>query len=443
MIKLPCEVKTALNKLHENGYEAYIVGGCVRDSLLGQEPKDYDITTSALPEETKSVFSSFKIIETGIKHGTVTVLINNIPLEITTYRIDSEYKDNRHPDAVIFTRSLREDTARRDFTINAIAYSDKNGIVDYFNGSNDIKSKLIRCVGNADNRFTEDALRIMRALRFSSVLGFNIEKNTKKAIFNNKELLLNISSERISCELLKLLCGKNAKQVIMEYIDVFGVIIPELLPMKGFDQKNCHHIYDILEHSAVTVENIPPEPALRLAALLHDIGKPHCFFIGQDGMGHFYGHAKISADMSERIMERLKLDNATRSLTVTLVKAHDVQIEESEKAVKRALNKYTVDVFFKLILLKRADNLAQNPEYIYRQKYYDRIEMLAHKILEERQCFCMKDLAVNGNDLIDLGISPGPKMGKILDKILDKVISGSLENEKAVLLDYVCNKYIS
>ena len=441
MINLPPEVKEALDKLHQSGFEAYIVGGCVRDSLMGQAPKDYDITTSALPEETKAVFDSRKVIETGIKHGTITVLINGMPLEITTYRIDSEYTDNRHPDSVTFTQNLRDDAGRRDFTMNAVAYCEEEGTVDYFGGIEDIESKVIRCVGNADKRFKEDALRIMRALRFSSVLDFEIEENTKRSIFNNKELLKNVSAERTACELLKLICGKNARQIIKEYVDVLGVIIPELLPMKGFNQRNCHHIYDIMEHTAAAVEAIEPSPALRLAALFHDIGKPPCFSVGEDGMGHFYGHAKVSADMCDRIMKRLKLDNATRNLVVTLVKAHDVQIEESEKAVRKAMNKYTPEVFFQLISLKRADNLAQNPEYLYRQKYYDRVEEIAEQIINEKQCFCMKDLAVGGNDLIALGISPGPEMGRILDELLGMVISGSVQNKKEILLDYVGRKY--
>lgn len=442
MIKIPSGVKAILDKLHKNGFEAFIIGGCVRDNLRSQAPKDYDITTSALPEEVKSVFSEYRIFETGIKHGTVTVMVNATPIEITTYRIDSEYSDNRHPDKITFTKTLREDAARRDFTMNAIAYSSESGLVDYFGGYSDIKNKVIRCVGDPDKRFNEDALRIIRALRFASVLDFKIEENTKRSIFRNKELLTNVSAERIASEFLKLLCGCNAKQIIMEYVDILGVIIPELLPMKGFDQKNFHHIYDVLEHTAVAVENIEPSPTLRLAALFHDIGKPPCFFIGNDGLGHFYGHSRAGADMTNRILERLKFDNATRYLTVTLVKAHDVQIEKTEKSVKRALNKYTPDVFFKLIKLKRADNSAQNPEFFYRKKDYDELESIANKIINEKQCFCMRDLAINGKDLINCGIEPGPKMGKILCHLLDMVISGKLENCKDVLIEYTKKKFI-
>lgn len=442
MIKMPSEVKEILDKLHKSGFEAFIIGGCVRDSLRSQSPKDYDITTSALPDEVKTVFSEYRIFETGIKHGTVTVMVNTTPIEITTYRIDSEYSDNRHPDKIIFTKSLREDAARRDFTMNAIAYNNESGLVDYFGGCNDIKNGIIRCVGDPDKRFNEDALRIIRALRFASVLNFKIEKNTQTSIFNNKELLMNVSVERISSELLKLLCGCNAKQIIMEYVDVLGVVIPELLPMKGFEQKNYHHIYDVLEHTATAVESIEPSPTLRLAALFHDVGKPPCFFIGNDGLGHFYGHSRVSADMTNEILKRLNFDNATRCLTVTLVKAHDVQIEKTEKSVKRALNKYTPDVFFKLIKLKRADNSAQNPEFFYRKKDYDELESIANKIINEKQCFCMRDLAINGKDLINCGIEPGPKMGKILCRLLDMVISGKLENSKDILIEYTKKKFI-
>ncbi len=439
MIILPKEVSFALNMLCSNGFEAYIVGGCVRDSLMSLKPKDYDITTSALPEETKKIFKEFNLIETGIKHGTVTVIIDGIPLEITTYRVDSDYSDNRHPDSVNFTRSLKEDASRRDFTMNAIAYSDSDGIKDFFNGQADIQNGIIRCVGDADKRFNEDALRIMRALRFASVLGFSVEDNTKKAIFKNKALLLNISAERLASELSKLLRGKDAGKILTEYIDVLGVIIPELLPMKGFNQHNCHHIYDVLEHTAQVIDNIPPSVDLRLSALFHDIGKPPCFALSEDGVGHFYGHAKISAQLSLEIMTRLKYDNQTKDVVCTLVKAHDVQIENTEKAVKRALNKYTPEIFSKLILLKRADNFGQNPEYRFRQNGYDALEKTAQKILSEKQCFSLKNLAVNGNDLIKLGIKPGPEMGNILNMLLEKVINGELTNDKQRISEYIAD----
>lgn len=435
MIYLPNEVKIALDNLNKNGFEAYIVGGCVRDSLLGDSPKDYDITTSAEPEEVMKIFRSFRVIETGIKHGTVTVLIHGVPLEITTFRIDSDYADHRHPENVTFTKSLKEDTARRDFTMNAIAYNEKSGISDFYGGSEDIKKRIIRCVGDPDKRFNEDALRIMRAIRFSSVLGFDIEENTKQAIFRNKELLKNISSERIAGELVKLLCGENVKNVLIEYIDVLGVVIPELLPMKGFDQQNFHHIYDILTHTAVAVENIEPVPALRLTALFHDIGKPKCFSI-KDGVGHFYGHASISAEMTDKILSRLKFDNATKATVTKLVKLHDVQIEETESAVKRSLGKNTPEIFFLLLDMKRADTLALSPEYFPRLEYLDRLQKKAEEILNAKACFSLKELAVSGHDLIALGVKPGKEIGSILNKLLEEVITEKLPNDKEKLLEF-------
>ena len=442
MIYLPNEVKTAIQKLQDNGFEAYIVGGCVRDSLLGDKPKDYDITTSAEPEEVEKIFRDYRVIETGIKHGTVTVLINRIPLEITTFRIDSDYADNRHPENVTFTKSLEEDTARRDFTMNALAYNDERGICDFYGGIDDMNNKIIRCVGNADKRFNEDALRIMRAIRFSSVLGFKIEKNTKRAIFRNKELLKNISSERIASELVKLLCGENVKEVLMEYVDVLGVVIPELLPMKGFDQRNIHHIYDILEHTAVAVENIEPTPILRLTALFHDIGKPKCFFM-KNGEGHFYGHGDVGAEMTRKILSRLKFDNNTKHTVTKLVKIHDVQIEETETAIKRCMNKHTSEIFFMLLKMKRADTLAQSSMCYERLEYLDRLEKKAREIIEKNACFSLKDLAVNGSDLIALGVKPGREIGIILKKLLDKVIGGKLPNKKEELIKFTKENYLN
>ncbi len=440
MINLPYEVKLAIEKLNENGYEAYIVGGCVRDSLMGCTPKDYDITTSAEPGETETVFRDFRVIETGIKHGTVTVVINNIPLEITTFRIDSEYLDNRHPKNVTFTKSLEEDTARRDFTMNALAYNNEKGLCDFYGGGSDIKNKIIRCVGDADKRFNEDALRIMRALRFSSVLGFDIEENTKTAMFNNKHLLKNISSERLASELVKLLCGENVKKILLEYIDILGVFIPELLPMKGFEQHNKHHIYDVWTHTAVAAENIDASPVLRLAALFHDVGKPQCFFM-KDGEGHFYGHAEISSAIAENVLSRLKFDNATKNTVIKLVKIHDVQIEETDKAIKRCLNKHTPPIFFMLLKLKRADTLAQSGICRDRLEYISRLEAQANELLNSNVCFSLNDLAVNGNDLIALGLKPGRQLGSILNTLLEKVISGELQNNKEVMIDYT-NKYL-
>lgn len=440
MIELPEQVKKALDVLEKSGYEAYIIGGCVRDAIMGTCPVDYDITTSALPAETESAFFGEKLIETGIAHGTVTVAFQGIPIEITTYRIDSEYSDNRHPDSVRFTKSLYEDAARRDFTMNAIAYNERDGIVDNFGGRDDIKCRIIRCVGDPDKRFKEDALRIMRALRFSSTLGFEIEEDTKQAIFINKELLLNVSRERIASELTKLLCGKNVREVLIGYVDVLAVVIPELLPMKGFDQQNPHHIFDILEHTAEAVENVPSEPSLRLAAMFHDIGKPECFSVDERGIGHFYGHSKVSERIADQSMKDLRFDNATRNLVKCLVSRHDMQIDLNEKAVKRAMCKLTPETFFKLIALKRADNLAQNPVYRDRQLYYDKLESIAEDVLASNECFSLKNLSVKGGDLIAIGMKPGHEIGEMLQYLLEAVINEKVKNEKSELLDMAAHR---
>ncbi len=434
MIQLPAQVHTALHLLRDAGFEAYLVGGCVRDCLMGIPPHDFDVTTSALPEQTQQVFAGERVILTGLKHGTVTVLLDGLPLEITTYRLESSYSDHRHPDAVVFTNSLRDDLARRDFTMNALAWDGSGEVIDYFGGREDIAAGIIRCVGDPKRRFEEDALRILRAVRFSSTLGFALDSATAQAARDSRTLLREVSAERICEELLKLLCGKNVRSVLCEYTDILAAVIPELLPMQGFDQHNVHHVYTVLEHTAVAVGSTPPEPVLRLAALLHDIGKPSCFALDENGVGHFYGHAKASTAIAEPILKRLRLDNTTQKQVLELVQWHDWLIEETEKAVKRALNKLTPDGFFRLLHLKRADNLAQSPAYHGRQHYYDRLAQMAQTILEQEQCFSLKDLAVNGSDLIALGMQPGPALGAALNRLLDAVISGDLPNDRDSLL---------
>ena len=439
-IPLPAGVARALSMMENAGYEAFIVGGCVRDALMGIPPKDYDITTSALPEETKAVFREYRVIETGIQHGTVTVMMEGMPLEITTYRTEGTYSDNRHPDSVSFTTSLREDVARRDFTMNAIAYSPTRGLIDHFGGEADIRAGVIRCVGDPDTRFREDALRMMRGIRFASVLGFRMEDDTAAAIRGNKERIPTVSAERIRVELTKLLCGVNVKNVLMDWWDVLGVVIPEILPMHNFDQKTPYHIYDVWEHTAVAVSETPPVTHLRLSAFLHDIGKPSSFFTDEKGIGHFYGHPAVSAEMAEEILARLKYDNVTRCRVITLVKEHDRIIEPTETAVKRALSRLTPEVFFNLLAIKRADNLAQSPNYRDRLETYEAIEAMAQDILEKNECISVAALAVNGSDLIALGMKPGKEIGEMLSHLLEQVIRGKLENEQEELLSYVKKK---
>ena len=439
-IPLPAGVARALSMMENAGYEAFIVGGCVRDALMGIPPKDYDITTSALPEETKAVFREYRVIEMGIQHGTVTVMMEGMPLEITTYRTEGTYSDNRHPDSVSFTTSLREDVARRDFTMNAIAYSPTRGLIDHFGGEADIRAGIIRCVGDPDTRFREDALRMMRGIRFASVLGFRIEENTAAAIRGNRERIPTVSAERIRVELTKLLCGVNVKNVLMDWWDVLGVVIPEILPMHNFDQKTPYHIYDVWEHTAVAVSETPPVTHLRLSAFLHDIGKPSSFFTDEKGIGHFYGHPAVSAEMAEEILARLKYDNVTRCRVITLVKEHDRIIEPTDTAVKRALSRLTPEVFFNLLAIKRADNLAQSPNYRDRLETYEAIEAMAQDILEKNECISVAALAVNGSDLIALGMKPGKEIGEMLSHLLEQVIRGKLENEQEELLSYVKKK---
>lgn len=436
MFFLPKEVKYVLDKLSKAGFEGYIVGGCVRDFLLGGTPTDYDITTSATPKDVTEIFSNDKVIPTGIKHGTVTVVKDGMPLEITTFRIDADYADNRHPDSVIFTKDLKGDLERRDFTVNAMAYNDKTGLVDIFDGQKDLENRIIRCVGDAHKRFNEDALRIMRAIRFSSVLGFEIEKSTKDSIIKNKELLNNVSAERITVELKKLICGKNAASVIIEYHQVLEVILPEIKGMAGFDQKNPHHQYDLLKHTAVALENVSPDPVLRLAILFHDCGKTDTFRVDDNGVGHFYAHAEKSEQKAEGAMRRLKFDNATKDRVLQLVRYHDRPVEVTEKAVKRAMNLLSVQGFFDLLKIKRADTLALAEEFKGRTDDIDAALVLAERIIDEKACFSLKDLAVKGIDLILAGATPGKELGVALDDLLDAVICGRVENQKEKLLDF-------
>lgn len=441
MFNMPYQALKALKMLNCAGFEAYIVGGAVRNSIMNLELSDIDITTSALPLQTQQVFSDYHIIETGLKHGTVTVHIDHMPLEITTYRNEKGYSDNRHPDSVTFTTSLKEDCARRDFTVNAMCYNPSVGLVDFYGGRQDIENRLIRCVGQPDQRFEEDGLRIMRRLRFSSVLGFEIENETRQAIFSCKNLLCNISAERIYTELCQLLCGKNAKHILMEYTDVLAVVMPEITLLKGFDQKNYHHIYDVLEHTAVAVENCPPIPQLRLAALLHDFGKPHTFTVDEKGIGHFYGHGEVSFQIAKNILKRLKVSNDDYNLITKLVKYHDMPIDAAEKSVRRALNKHGAEFVKMLLLLKRADNAGQNTKDFDRTEEYNVLGKVIDSVLEKQQCFSLKMLAINGNDLKEIGIPPSPLTGKILNCLLELVIDGQIVNDKDILLQKAMELY--
>lgn len=431
---MPKNVDTAINLLQSAGFEAYAVGGCVRDSLLGKTPNDWDITTSAKPEDMKSVFADFHCIDTGIKHGTVTVVIDGEPLEITTFRLDGEYEDNRHPKSVTFTSNLGADLGRRDFTVNAMAYSKKTGTVDLFGGQNDLKNKIIRCVGDPDRRFNEDALRILRALRFASALDFEIEEKTAQSLLKNRALLGNISEERIAKELLKLVCGKGAKRILTDFAPVLFEILPELQPMYKNSHDNPHHCYDIYEHTLIAVESINPEPTLRFAMLLHDCGKPAVKKFDENGVAHFYGHQRISAEISAQILARLKVSNKFRDEILFLVSNHDRwELYENTEKMPRYLSKFGLDGVLNLLKVMRADVLAQSPEYRYRLDQIADAEETAKNLAAQKPCLSLSELQINGRTLMDIGIPQGRKLGAVLAQLLDEVIDGVTKNTQEAL----------
>jgi len=450
-IKIPIEVIYIIDTLTANGYESFAVGGCVRDAILGKEPEDWDICTSALPEQTAACFGDCHIIETGLKHGTITVVKDHKHFEVTTYRIDGVYSDNRRPDSVEFVGDLKDDLSRRDFTINAMAYNHNRGLVDYFGGVSDIKNKMIRCVGCADRRFQEDSLRIMRALRFASALGFLIDEETSEALYRNKELLSNVASERIAVELNKLLVGDNVKEILLSYYYIIEKIIPEIKDMIGFEQNNPHHVFDVWEHTVESITMIPADSVLRLTMLLHDIGKPQCYteadivghFRGKPHcyteaniIGHFHGHQQVSSDMARDILKRLKYSNAIIDAVKKLVLYHDAEIQPETKYIKRWLNKLGEEMFRQLILVKRADAMAQSETFRGEKlKALDEIVTVLEDVLEQQLCFSLKDLAINGRDLIDAGIPEGADVGKCLNRLLEMVIEDVVDNNKKDLLE--------
>ena len=431
---MPKNVDIAINLLQSAGFEAYAVGGCVRDSLLGKTPNDWDITTSAKPEDMKSVFADFHCIDTGIKHGTVTVVIDGEPLEITTFRLDGEYEDNRHPKSVTFTSNLGADLGRRDFTVNAMVYSKKTGTVDLFGGQNDLKNGIIRCVGDPDRRFNEDALRILRALRFASALDFEIEEKTAQSLLKNRALLGNISEERIAKELLKLVCGKGAKRILTDFAPVLFEILPELQPMYKNSHDNPHHCYDIYEHTLIAVESIDPEPTLRFAMLLHDCGKPAVKKFDENGVAHFYGHQRISAEISAQILARLKVSNKFRDEILFLVSNHDRwELYENTEKMPRYLSKFGLDGVLNLLKVMRADVLAQSPEYRYRLDQIADAEETAKNLAAQKPCLSLSELQINGRTLMDIGIPQGRKLGAVLAQLLDEVIDGVTKNTQEAL----------
>ena len=434
-INMPEAVKDIIHTLQNEGYEAYAVGGCVRDSILGREPNDWDITTSASPEEVKALFR--RTIDTGIEHGTITIMVDKEGYEVTTYRIDGKYEDGRHPTEVTFTRELKEDLLRRDFTINAMAYNDEEGLVDIFGGVEDIRNKIIRCVGDPVARFSEDALRLMRAIRFAAQLGYTIEENTREAIRVIAPNLAKISAERIQAELVKIMVSPNPGMMREAYeLGITKIFMPEFDLAMETEQANPHHLYTVGEHSMVSVEKVKADKVLRLAMLMHDFGKPHCITTDEKGINHFYGHPEKSEEIARGIMHRLKFDNDTLRKVCILIRCHDERIVPGVKYMRRAVARIGEDAFPALFDVQEADILAQS-EYKKEEKLAaleanrrDYEEMIA-----EKQCVSIADLAVTGKDLIAGGMKPGKEIGQVLKAMLQDVIEDPEHNNKEYLLE--------
>lgn len=445
-IAVPAPVHYIIQELEKYGHEAYMVGGCVRDGVLGRQPHDYDICTSATPDEILKAFPNEEIIPTGLQHGTVTILINKEPFEVTTYRIDGDYSDNRRPDNVTFTKNLVEDLRRRDFTINAMAYNPKTGLIDPFNGMEDIKYKKIRCVGSAKDRFNEDALRILRAIRFEAQLNFAGLPETMFEIERQYERLNSISIERINSEFCKIVASEQFCVELVLYPNVFSLFIPELKDLIGFQQNNPYHAYDVFDHTVHAIEKCESNDlVVRLAVFFHDFGKPHSYQDGEDGIRHFKGHGKVCADITDIIMKRLRFDNETRNNVVELVYYHDATFEVGKKYVKRWLNKIGEKQFRRLLEVRKADIKGQKPDYEKsRIEKVDNIECMLEEILQEQECFSLKDLAVNGNDVKKtMNLKEGKDVGYWLNEILKRVIDGELKNNRNDLIYWMAGKAIS
>lgn len=435
-IELPEKVNEIIETIQAAGHDAYAVGGCIRDSILGKEPNDWDITTSAKPEEVKALFR--RTVDTGIQHGTVTVLIDKEGFEVTTYRIDGEYEDGRHPKEVQFTDNLIEDLKRRDFTINAMAYNDTRGLVDVFDGIGDLERGVIRCVGDARERFSEDALRMMRAIRFSAQLGYTIEESTRAAIRELAPTLNRISAERIQVELIKLMVSPHPDYLREAYdTGVTSVFFPEFDRMMETPQNHPHHCYNVGEHTLRSLSEVPPDKVLRLSMLLHDVAKPKTITTDDTGVNHFHGHPVKSEEMSRDILRRLRMDNDTIRKVCTLVRYHDYgnNVVPDGRIVRRAVNKVGDELFPSLLLVRRADILAQS-EYRREEKLagLESWKRCYEEIVKQQECTSLKTLAVTGRDLIAAGIAPGRGLGDILDKLLAEVLEDPSKNTREYLI---------
>ena len=438
-IQLPDKVKQIINRITEAGYEAYAVGGCIRDSILGRVPDDWDITTSATPQQVKQLFR--RTIDTGIQHGTVTVMLDREGFEVTTYRIDGKYEDGRHPTEVTFTPNLEEDLKRRDFTINAMAYNEQTGIVNLFGGIQDIEAGIIRCVGDARARFTEDALRIMRAIRFAAQLGYRIEGETRDAISELAPNLRQISAERIQVELTKLVNSAHPETMRTVYdTGVAAIILPEFQEIMETVQNHPHHCYSVGEHTLCAMQQVERKKELRLAMLFHDIGKPQCLTVDEEGIPHFYGHAQVSAEIARKILRRLRYDNDTTNTVYKLVLYHDSigGEEPTRRMVRRAMNKIGEDIFPMLFAVRKADILAQSETSREENlKGLAEWQALYEEILERKECVSLKTLALTGSDLIALGMQPGKALGETLHRMLELVLDHPEYNTREYLTQWL------
>lgn len=432
-MKIPEYAAAAVKLLEKNGFEAYFAGGCVRDCIMSITPHDFDITTNAMPEQIKGVFSGYTVIPTGEKHGTITVIIGGKQLEITTYRIDSGYTDNRHPDKVEFSASLAEDLRRRDFTINAMAMDINGNITDLFGGREDIKNGIIRAVGKAGERFNEDALRIMRGLRFAARFGFEIEQETSASIHKYRSLLKNISAERIRDEFTGLLCGSCPDSILRSYRDVIAVFIPEIMPCFEFEQHSPYHRYDVWEHTIHAVRSCRNKEKIRLAMFFHDIAKPECFKQDENGRGHFKGHAPKSAEKAAEIMKRLKFPNRIKDDAAALISHHSDGLN-SRYELRRIIGEIGVENVLDLLDVQRADSLSKQEFCRERLKKSDEQEKAVCEIIENRECVRIKDLEINGYDLMNIGFS-GREIKAVLNELLDNVMKDNIKNERCELID--------
>lgn len=442
-IKIPKIIEYIIDKLNQNGYEAYIVGGCVRDSIIGREPNDWDVTTSALPDDIKEVFKTEKTIEVGKKFGTITVIKESTPVEITTFRTEGEYIDGRRPDWIEFEKDIDKDLSRRDFTINAIAYNNDAGLIDPFGGLIDIENRLIKSVNNPYKRFSEDGLRIIRAIRFANQLEFSIEENTYESIIELKDKLKNISTERITAELFKILLSPKPSIGLNLLLDtgILDYILPEIVDSVDFDQSNPHHDKDVFNHILCVVDNSPKDLVIRISALFHDIAKPATFTLDDEGIGHFYGHNKVGKEMAEKILRRLKAPKKIIKSVKALVKEHMIYHNDiGNKGLKRLINRVGEEDIFKLFSLQRADILCSKATEDI--KKIDSLETRVKEILQKDEALSINKLKINGNSLIQMGIPQGKLIGDILNNLLDIVMENPDLNNEEKLKEIVREKYI-